>query len=432
MVIFSNREKKAPKGPSACNTLANAIRLWPEPDEAPEVPPRQVLERYLKDPDATDADLSAQIRESINCRRMLERLKLEQGPHPILSKTKTLKPLEQAFFLRLANKFPVSTSSAPAKARPAGMAVDQSRASVGQIWTTRSEVCRWTNGQMRRRWTFLPQDIVIVAPPQELAWDTVFHAVAATPAELWPGDWLVDGDIRAVLADGAAHILHLWLNKTVSIYQFGQCLGVLNQDSAESLRAGTRAAAGKSAVKQRQDACARSNADALFERERLRARAEWLSATADARREWYESICELPGNTRRFLGAPEITEPLLSLAAGTRKQDRREAQLRVFSKNQRPGDRKSLKETLSAVCLLPLHWLRDGSGLCNGVWKIARNQKVFKPGTIMALCSRENIKPLASGVVACDGLTVEIRSPFLGYPKDMQSGDWFLVEIPRA
>ena len=64
--------------------LRLSLRLWPDPTDAPDVPPDSVLLDFVKHPHLVKpVELQEQIRKSINCRRAIDVLLTRLGKHPM-------------------------------------------------------------------------------------------------------------------------------------------------------------------------------------------------------------------------------------------------------------------------------------------------------------------------------------------------------------
>lgn len=269
--------------------LLEAIRLWSEPDEAPEVPPETVLRRFLAAPETLTPDLVEQIRRSINCARALERLRRATVAEPAA--------FDAAFLARLRQAMPAAGSRA-ASGSPADAAgappVDGPRPAAAQIWTTGSRVEHWSGERFGWRWTFRPPTVVLVDDGREMPWDdTVFRAVPLTPEPLWPSHMVAEDEVTLAVPGAGTFVAHLWLNYPVSACQLAACLGTLPEREREVLDVGLAAVAEGLPLMPADRAGApldpRFDSDTLLERERLHACAAWLPATADSRREWWET-----------------------------------------------------------------------------------------------------------------------------------------------
>lgn len=272
--------------------LSEAIRLWPHPDEAPEVPPESVLRSFLADPGSVDADLAEQIRSSPNCARILESLRRQ--PEPAFRSEHTV------FFDQLRRiTSGAGTKRSETNAIAPCEAPRRKGKRFGTVWTTRGAVELWTGERMARRFTYRPLTVVIVQEASEMPWDdTLYRAIPLTPALVWPDDWLASDELRLSLPGVDRFAAHLWLEYPVSGCQLDRCLGQLPTCECDNLKVGL-AALGEGLPLTPDEGGGglldpERDTEILLERERLHACAAWLAATADARREWWETLNESP------------------------------------------------------------------------------------------------------------------------------------------
>ena len=303
-------EKTANTG--ALQSLDQAMRLWPDPYEAPEVPSKAILRKFLLDPVKLEKDLVDQIKGSINCTRALEQLR---RPAEYASKPDWMTD-ELAANLKhtLANGQPAKKSKPTADA-------SFGHREFGQIWHSCSEVERWTGSEIAHRWTFRPLDVILVSSAIDMPWDdTIFRAVAVSHAELWPSDMQADDEITITLPDGGRFVVHLWLDYPISACQLAHRIGTLANTECTRLKIGTTAIEEGLALAPRDGAGLPldpvQDRATMQARQRLHACASWLSATADARRKWAESQTHhavIPNRT--LIQFPSLQREELALAA---------------------------------------------------------------------------------------------------------------------
>lgn len=299
-----------------------SIRLWPNPEAAPDVPPENVLRRFLEAPDDLAPDLAEQIRRSPNCRRALDRLAVSEsdgGADAVL---------DAEFCQKLRETLVDSVKQQADK--DGEQSVTEPKASFapaefGQIWTTRSEVEIWDGERLGRRWTFSPPSVLVVRQAREMPWDdSVLRVVPVTPSALWPEEWIADDEMSPRLPGVDSFVAHLWLNYPMSRCQLAGYLGVLPEEGIEALRLGLAALdEGLPIPPDEQGGLPLDpiwDADVILERERLHTRAAWLSATADARRLWYEDRAQISTVPERVpipvgFRKVEYEEPEYELAA---------------------------------------------------------------------------------------------------------------------
>ncbi len=273
--------------------------LWGDPFAAPDMPPRTLLRQWLQTPPAErEPWLTAQISShplgpDAYSLLVLEPLLPPAPPLPPLSE-KTRALMDQAWAER---------DRTPRKAAPTPPAAP-----------ARGVLCRSTETLeyfdpdrplMQERRTWQPPDIILTAGPWAEEGGPLWRAVVATPAALWPDGLREPDDLPVTTTSGDEWIAHLWLEYPVSEAQIAAALAALDGDSLVALeQAGTALPDGLPL----EDPEAEATRDPIIqqERDRLMARASFLSATADARRaraEWeVEVTAWLPdGITARLI-----------------------------------------------------------------------------------------------------------------------------------
>ena len=263
--------------------LEQAFRLWPDPWEAPEVPPRDVLQLYQQGiqnlPSEFRTWLPNQIRASVNCQRALEELRAETNPehllHPVVSAFRSdIPPLVSGYIGQTAppgaEKSLTSQARAPAKSSGA---VDPA---PDQLWTTRPGVAHFNGRGMESRYTWGPLNVFLVEHQPAGRGEVLWRAIPCTPLWVW-GEENVGSDEAVIeIEDGEQYVAHFTLEYPVHARQLYACIGVAKDVELEPGHAQT-------------------TPNLALERDRLLDCADWLSATADARLRWYESLAQPPG-----------------------------------------------------------------------------------------------------------------------------------------
>lgn len=265
--------------------FAEARRLWPDPLDAPEVPPEGVLRSFLKDPDAVEQDLADQIRESLNCRRALEKIEIEDGNHPwsdfITAGEKTPFPDLSRLVIPKGRQVPQ-----PVKLPGTGEVAP----CFGQVWHTSPNVKIFRDGKIIDRKTFLPPVVIIVEDGVNVGYDTIFRAIPVSPVELWPNSWLGDDELLVKIPGLGEYAAHIWLEYPLSIEQLQGYRSILDKTEQVKLH--------KSLVLFREQGFVARELGGgrilepatddriILERDRLQERASYLCATADANRKY--------------------------------------------------------------------------------------------------------------------------------------------------
>ena len=258
--------------------LQRAFRLWPDPWEAPEVPPRDMLQLYQQGvqnlPPEFRTWLPGQIRGSVNCQRALEELRAESKSehllHSFLSPVAEVAPVELSGHISESIS-PVDTTSpkADAPAVPAAMV----EPAPDQVWTTQPRVAHFNGRGMESRYTWQPVNVLLVEAQSVGHRETLWRAIPCTPLWVW-GEENVGGDEAVIeVADKGEYVAHFTLEFPVHSLQLYSCVGVAKD---AELMAGQ----------------AQTTPELALEREQLLDRATWLTATADARLRWYESLAQ--------------------------------------------------------------------------------------------------------------------------------------------
>ncbi len=289
--------------------IEEALWLWPNPEDAPEVPALDVLRRFASDPAQVDPDLRSQILESINCHRILARWQ-EESPGGLMENGD--EPLPG---YNLPDRVPHSSSgpSLPPKGNRC----------FGELWNTRTDVEIFDSEGFQKRRTAQPPLVLLASAPQSMPWaDEIVRAVVASPVELWPEEMLADDEMVLTVEGMGRFVAHFWLNYPLSVSQLSVCRGALTPEDLENFEAGLQAfeeglpispdLGGGLPLDARQDS------DVLRERERLHAFAAYLAYTADAFRAWWEADPSQPAGIGIFPSHPAEASTELALAAQTK------------------------------------------------------------------------------------------------------------------
>ena len=276
------------------NRLTDAIRLWPDPFDAPDVPDRETLGAYLDNPTGADPDLAEQLRESVNARRALEALRVERGDHPASDLLESI-PLGQvdaepdwgALTARLNALLPQQKGTLlPPRFSEADRFLQPQ---PGQVWLTTDAVQVWQEGRLvRRRTNEVPLALITESADRMENGDDVARGVAVSPAAHWPDGWIASDEIRVTTDRQDPYVAHVWLEYPISRRQLLRPLAVLDEASLENLLVAVRARQQGLPLTE-DERCgrtldARADAPVLLERERLAVRASWLGATAQSLR----------------------------------------------------------------------------------------------------------------------------------------------------
>lgn len=251
----------SPLNPAFPGGAAHAwsCRLWPDPFEAPEVPPADILQRLFANPDQ-DPDLLVQIEGSATCARAVAALKARELLFGQLEKVKPLKPLREQL--------------CPA-------AVPESPPAFGEIWRTRMVVEGFDGEKIVPRKTWSPPLAFITGEPQSVGFDTVCRAMLCSLREL------CDDEIAAVDADiirlesGHEFVVHFAFEYPVSLSQLEVCLGTIDPFEGAALQ---EKIAAFSMPEEESGAAADQLSPAVATGlERLAEFGAWLASNAEAR-----------------------------------------------------------------------------------------------------------------------------------------------------
>ena len=176
--------------------------LWPDPEDAPLVPPRNYLRAYLEDRESLPPVLTEQIRGSINCRRALENLSSELLLEDILEEEKPKLDLPgQEEIQELVDELEK---------------IDLDRAVFavqGQIWTTSCAISGFAEGSEVSFFNFNPTTVLILEPNV---------AVPCSPEACWPVENRGRGDVVIEPEGFVPLVAHMWLSIDMSHSQLAQ------------------------------------------------------------------------------------------------------------------------------------------------------------------------------------------------------------------
>ncbi len=283
--------------------LRRSQRLWPDPFDAPDVPPRDMLADYMRGGVARLPHvhgyryyLPKQITESINCQRALEALRAEQDPDHILHPAISAE-LEEHLARQAWEVFKAQLSKSPRPpirstvhgTLPAPVLPPQPPATptADQIWTTSHEVKRFDGFRRQSRYTWHPVNVLLAEGPRPSGDDLVWRAMPCSPLDFWGVENVGDAEAVVEVSGAGTYVVHFQLEYPVSKSQLHAFVGVVADRTVEP---------GKAAA----------TSELRLERLRLFERAKWLSATADAflaewehKSEVKNSVGQLPTNIRR-------------------------------------------------------------------------------------------------------------------------------------
>jgi hypothetical protein len=296
--------------------LEESLRLWPDPTDAPDVPVDRALLEFHRNPQRVQPEgLALQIRESVNCRRAIDRLLIRRGVHPVQelsvwpsddkAANETLSAETTNKLRAIFQKYPRHQSGQEGITAQRGAQEIPTEIMPGQFWNTASECEYWDRRAktMRKRWTFLPMEVLIVSGPETTEWgDEICQVVPCTDALLWRKEPSAGKDVAVTTDTGEEYIAHLWL---VCMMSRSQLSGLIGTAHGNTVFAGIRHpaiskfdmqidhASWKTAVKMNLDALKQQTAADLaenrLEAERLTHRAAYLWLTARSRYLKWES-----------------------------------------------------------------------------------------------------------------------------------------------
>ncbi len=261
--------------------MAEALKVWPDPTLAPEVPPEFVLQQYLKNPKALSPELTKQISEDINCLRELARLRASASD-------KTLP--EADFVQKLKDSLPETSGKIKTNQIEPLLMEDFPCPGSGQIWTTTSRVESLDRGKSVWRWTFHPQLVLLLSAPKDHPWgDTTHRVVPVTPIEVWPEEMLGDDEMIIALPKFGKYAVHLWLAGDTSAWQLENYLGELPESELEAVVQELEALCSGGEPVDRSmlgiPLDPELDHEVMIERQRQQWRCSWLWATAECRKQ---------------------------------------------------------------------------------------------------------------------------------------------------
>jgi len=176
--------------------------LWPDPEDAPLVPPRNYLRAYLEDHESLPPVLTEQIRGSINCRRALENLSAELLLEDILEEEKP--------------KLDLPSTEEVDELLDECVGIDLNSAVFalpGEIWTTQSFISGLVEGHKINFFNFNPIQILIL--------DSGL-VVPCSPEACWPEENRGTGDVIIQPEGYVTMVAHMWLSTKMSFSQLAR------------------------------------------------------------------------------------------------------------------------------------------------------------------------------------------------------------------
>lgn len=280
-------------------------RLWPDPFEAPEVPPPDVLLRVAEHPEE-DRDLVAQVCDSLTARRALFTALAARNFSSLSPRVKPLRPIATSLRQAGADTPPV----------------------FGEIWHTSAVVEFFDGERIAPRRTWSPPMALVVSEPQDMGFDSVCRAVFCSVRELCDEEILECGG-TSVFRDSAGfeYVAHLELEYPMSCSQLAVRVGVVDPSDVAPLQDAMAAnQSGEQHPLLNSVKHLSSYGATIFSR--LAAQAIWLSANADARLAHREADVEADEEMEKILidwdaiskslGSVEETLPLAAAGGGQR------------------------------------------------------------------------------------------------------------------
>ena len=182
--------------------------LWPDPEDAPLVPPQNYLRAYLEDRESLPPVLTEQIRGSINCRRALENLPAAVLLEDILEEEKPKLDLPSTEEVdELIEEINVDNLTHFAKR--------------GSIYTTSCyQTQNEENGNLGY-FNFSPQTVLVLSEPD----DDFCNVVPCSPEACWPEENRGLGDLVIEPNGFVPVVAHLWCEKDIPMTQLRNLIG---------------------------------------------------------------------------------------------------------------------------------------------------------------------------------------------------------------
>lgn len=335
--------------------------LWPDPMEAPDVPPKKDLVAFLEDLGKINSDLARQIESSVSCLRALEGLQAEDQTENKNSATMT------AFFQKVGiaddqenrqdeDKTPNSHPVAPP---PAHRLPTEVR--CRQIRSVRLEYQYWDGETFSRKFNFKPVDLLITSDRIERPAGDFFRAVPCSPSEIWrTEDMLCPEDLVFKTVGGSQWVLHTWLGYQVSVDDLDDCLGTLSEEEAARIHYEIEALnhAAPNEITEPEWLS--------LERERLAERADTLPNTVDAQRWKSEAETAIASQTKTSENIIAFPSPVTtSLLAARDDAAERPLFTRLYRVTNTPASTIQVSESVDPM-KLAFEVMENPSGLFAG------------------------------------------------------------------
>jgi hypothetical protein len=279
-----------------------SMGLWPNPFDAPGVPPLGVLLRLAGHPEE-DPNLVAQIQGIIEARRALFSALSLGGLVGLQTRTKPLTPISRRQYATCLGEPP----------------------HFGEIRQTTPVVEAFDGNQIVPRRTWTPPMALIVSEPQDMGFDHVCRAVLCSVREVCDEE-ILESTANLAFTDSAGfrYVAHFDLEYPVSTAQLGALVGQVEGSEVVALQEVMLAhLTGEDHPRLCSASTLSTHGRAVYRR--MAANADWLAATAEARREHYEAQQQEIANvliifdepdTKRLVAEAEETLPLAAAGGG--------------------------------------------------------------------------------------------------------------------
>jgi hypothetical protein len=166
------------------NEEKELLELWPDPGDAPHVPPKKLLRECLAEPESVNQELVRQIEECPTCQRALTDLKIDHSP------------------IQVPSDLTVPSAMSRPPSPPVGITP-----SPGCLCSTSEEIPFFDGQTTTTRQNYSPETVLILERTNAIAGFDAWKVAPTVPLFTVPEDILNEDDLTFETAEGLEYVV---------------------------------------------------------------------------------------------------------------------------------------------------------------------------------------------------------------------------------